>query len=63
MDISSIVLHLCIATVSLGVGFSARHLLSGRPEVEKIIEDVAEEIVKEETGKDINFHPKSDKKD
>lgn len=64
MDISSIILKIGIAVVALGAGFSARYIFKSRPAIEKIVEDVAEEIVEEETGKDINFHPKDiDKKD
>jgi len=61
-SLSSMLIPAIIVVASLITGFGARYWLKSDPSAEVVVEKMAEEALKEETGIDINFEQPSPNK-
>ncbi len=53
---------IAIAILAAVIGFGAIFMIKGRPPEEVLIEEIAEEIIKYETGLDVDLYAVTDEK-
>jgi hypothetical protein len=59
---SSVIIPAVIVAASLLVGFGAHYALKSDPQAEAVVEKLAEQVIKQESGIDIDFEQQSPSK-